>query len=93
MNETNSLYKSEDYKFLFHDMPTDENTPVFLTPYDLFPVIFIEVIASLSRSNFKRDPLSDILSLQWDWFHPQILLEDNVNIEWNPKLKMPISCK
>ncbi len=52
-------------------MPTDENTPVFLTPYDPFPVIFIEVIASLSRSNFKRDLLSDILSLQWDWFHPR----------------------
>ena len=45
-------------------MPTDENTPVFLTPYDLFPVIFIEVIASLSRSKFKRDLVSDILSLQ-----------------------------
>ena len=64
MNETNSLYKSEDYKFLFHDMSIDENTAVFITPYDLFPVIFIDVVASLSRSNFKRDLLSDILSLQ-----------------------------
>ena len=64
MNETNSLYKSDNQKYLFHDMPTDENTFVFLTPYDLIPVIFIEVIASHSRSNFKRDLLSDILSLQ-----------------------------
>ena len=45
-------------------MPTDENTAVFIMPYDLFPVILIEVVASLSRSNFKRDLLSDILSLQ-----------------------------
>ncbi len=46
MNETNSPYKSDNQKYLFHDMPTDENTPVFLTPYDLFPVKFIEVTAS-----------------------------------------------
>lgn len=45
-------------------MPTDENTPVFLTPYDLFSVKFIEVVASLSISKFKCDLVSDILSLQ-----------------------------
>lgn len=63
MNETNSLYKLIRSIF-FMICPPMKNTPVFLTTYDLFPVQFIEVVASLSSLKFKCDLVSDILSLQ-----------------------------